>query len=185
MMRVTRRLVGVMLGMLLAACQQPTTAQQTAALTLSSDQLARRQIETRRYDTSDERTVLLGCVGVLQDLGFSIEESAPNAGLVVGSKDRDAVEAGQVASQVFLAALITALGGRADPVWERNQRIRLSIVTTPVSGGQAVTVRATFQRVIWNTKNQVSRVETLGDPTLYREFFERLSKAVFLEAHKV
>jgi len=175
----------VALSALLLGCQPgPTVEQQTAALTLATSSVSLRQIQSRRYDTGNEGLILSASAGVLQDLGFTIEESAANSGLLVASKDRDAVEAGQVAGQVFFALLITALGGQADPVWDKNQKIRISIVTRLVNSG-TVFARVTFQRVIWNTKDQVSKVETISDPKIYQEFFDKLSQSVFLEGHKI
>jgi len=46
-------------------------------------------------------------------------------------------------------------------------------------------VRATFQRVVWNSYGQLNRLEGLKDPELYKQFFEKLSKSVFLEAQKI
>lgn len=166
-------------------CQTgPTVEQQSEALTLAADNLSLRQVQSRRFNTGNESMILSASAGVLQDLGFTIEESAANAGLLVASKDRDAVEAGQVAGQVFFALLITALGGQADPVWDKNQKIRISIVTQLVNSG-TVFVRVTFQRIIWNTKDQVSKVETISDAKIYQEFFDKLSQSVFLEGHKI
>ncbi len=170
--------------LVLTGCQASTVQQQTAALNLAPEHLAQRQAQSRSFDTKDEAFVLASCAGVLQDLGFTIEESATGAGFVVASKDRDAVEAGQVAGQVALAMVVAALGGRADPVWDKDQRIRIAIVTKPASDS-SILVRATFQRVLRNTKNQVSRVETINDPAVYQEFFDKLSQAVFLEAHQL
>ncbi len=129
--------------------------------------------------------ILSACSGVLQDLGFTLEESSVATGLLVASKNRDAMEAEQVAGQIFVAALITAMGGTADPVWDRDQKIRISIITQPALDGAGVVVRVTFQRVVWNTKNQVSKVETIGDPGIYQQFFDKLSQSVFLEAHQI
>jgi hypothetical protein len=42
-----------------------------------------------------------------------------------------------------------------------------------------------MQRIVMNTDNQMSRVETLGEPRLYQEFFNMLSQSVFLTAHEV
>ena len=174
---------GVVLCFALTSCKTTTVEDQMAALTLSSDDLALRQASSRRFDTSDEPMMQSACAAVLQDLGFTLEESSTETGLLVASKDRDAVEAQQVAAQIFLAAIIAASGGRADPVWEKNQKIRISIATRSVN--DSVVVRATVQRVIWNTKNQLSRIETVEDSQIYRQFFDKLSHAVFLEAHKI
>lgn len=180
-----RIILVIALALSLANCKHTgSVQQQTAALTLTADAMAQRQMQMRRFDTSNETLILAASAGVLQDLGFTIEESAAKAGLIVASKDRDAVEAGQVASQIMLAAFITALGGQADPVWERNQKIRISVATKP-SGSEGVVVRVTFQRVIWNTKNQISRVESINDPKIHQEFFDKLAQSVFLEAHEI
>lgn len=171
---------------LVASCEPPNTVnQQEAALTLKAESLAQRQLEMRRFDTHDERMILAACSGVLQDLGFTLDESSVATGLLVASKNREAIEAGQVAGQLFMAALITAMGGYADPVWDRDQKIRISIVTKPALDRNGIVVRATFQRVVWNTKNQVSKVETISDPVIYQQFFDRLSQSVFLEAHQI
>jgi hypothetical protein len=169
----------------LAGCQASTIQQETSALTLSSQSMAQHQQEMRRFDTKDETAILSASAGVLQDLEFTIEETNAGSGLVVGSKDRDAVEAGQVAGQVFLVALAATLGVKADPVWDKTQKIRVSIVTKPSSDRSAVVVRVNFQRVVWNTKNQVSHIETIDDPIIHQKFFDNLAQAVFLEAHQI
>ncbi len=186
-MMSARRGLAIAAALLVAAsCQTTNTVpMQEAALTLKPEALARRELGLRRFDTPDERMILSACSGVLQDLGFTLEESSVATGLLVASKNRDAMEAEQVAGQIFVAALITAMGGTADPVWDRDQKIRISIITQPALDGAGVVVRVTFQRVVWNTKNQVSKVETIGDPGIYQQFFDKLSQSVFLEAHQI
>lgn len=169
-----------------SGCQpERQTAQKTAALTLAPEALAQRQAQTRRFDTRDEAQLLSASAAVLQDLGFIIDEANGAAGFIVGSKNREAIEAGQVASQVVLAALIIALGGRADPVWERDQRIRVSVATRPAPDPRQTILRVTIQRVVWNTKDQISRVETIASPEIFREFFDKLAQSVFLEANEI
>jgi len=140
--------------------------------------LERRQISTRRFDTADEKFILAAAAGLLQDLGFTIDGSETNLGLIVASKDRSAVEGGQVAGKIVMAAIF-----RTRIAIDKNQKLRASIITRPVGNG--IVVRATFQRIVWNEDGQVSRLELLDDPRMYQEFFEKLSKAVFLEAQSI
>jgi hypothetical protein len=46
-------------------------------------------------------------------------------------------------------------------------------------------VRVTFQRIVTNTQGQVTRRELINEPMIYREFFDKLSESVFLEAHDI
>ena len=148
------------------------------ALQLRQESMQLRQLQTRSFETRNEKKLLSSGAAVLQDLGFAIDESETPLGVIVGSKDRDAVEAGQVAGAVMMAVLF----GVSMPI-DKNQKIRASLVTRPT--GKKTNLRVTFQRVIWNTQGQVSRTESIEDPKIYQEFFEKLSKAVFLEAHEI
>ncbi len=150
------------------------------ALIWNQETLEERQLQTKRFDTNDERMVLQAVAGLLQDLGFNIDESETKLGLISASKDRDATDGGQVALAVF----IVLLGGGATPI-DQNQKLRASVVTFPTSDGQSMNVRVTFQRIVWNTHGQVSRTEGLKDPEFYKEFFDKLSKSIFLEAHDI
>lgn len=172
-------IAAVLLGC--AGCQTDSAQQHTAALTLSADSLAHRQMQSRRFDTRDERMLLSSAAGLLQDLGFSIEESSVSAGLLVASKDRSALDE----SQAILGALLAAFGGQRDAAWETDQKIRVSLVTTPVRDVPTIVARVTFQRAVYTSRNTVSRAETINDPVIYRDFFDKLSKAVFLEAHEI
>ena len=59
-----------------------------AALQLQKDTLADRQLQTRRFETEDEKALLIAGSGVLQDLGFNLDESETQLGVLVGSKKR-------------------------------------------------------------------------------------------------
>ena len=86
--------------------------------------------------------------------------------------------------EVVFAVLVGILSlGRPPPI-DSRQNIRAVIVTRPVgeSGGR-ISVRILFQRTVWNDRGAVSKRENIDDARIYQEFFERLSKAVFLEAH--
>jgi len=150
------------------------------ALIFNKDTLANRQLQTRKFDTKSEKELLTAASGVLQDLGFNLDESAPGVGVLVGSKNRDATDSGQVVAAIALAVLF----GSNMPI-DREQKIRASLITRPSETGKGHLLRVTFQRIVWNTQGVVSKIEPINEPLIYQEFFEKLSKSVFLEAQKI
>ncbi|MBR5734587.1 MAG: hypothetical protein IKX79_03475 [Desulfovibrionaceae bacterium] len=217
------------------------------ALMMAPTALQTRQLQTRRFATTNKRQMLSAASAVLQDLGFSIEESEVPLGVLVASKKRDATSGAQIAG----ALVLTFLGGAPVPV-DTYQIIRASMVMRPVegkdsqAGGEILpagdlaavrkalenslaarltrrygaeaarkaaagaaesaaailpgalekalgaplesgesTVRVTFQRIIYNSQNMVTRAEQITDVDVYRGFYEKLSKAVFLEANEL
>jgi hypothetical protein len=155
------------------------------ALVLTPDSMERRQLQTRRIDGIDEPGLLSASAGVLQDLGFNIDESETRLGVIVASKDRSAVTGGQVLGAVLLALM----GGYPDI--DKTQKIRVSLVTRPAlaQDGQPLPktqlLRITIQRIVTNTGGQVTRIESIEEPEIYQEFFDRLSKSVFLEVQQI
>jgi hypothetical protein len=155
------------------------------ALQLSPESLKNRQLQTRRFDT-DEKTLLSASAAVLQDLGFTIEESETKLGTIVSSKRCDATSAGQIVA----AILVAALTGVPMP-YDKEQLVRASLVTSPIHVDNTdktksqTAARITFQRIVTTSERNVSRLEFINDPKLYQEFFEKLSKSLFLEAHEI
>jgi len=155
------------------------------ALQLSPENLQLRQLQTRRYDT-DEKTLLSAAAALLQDLGFQVDETTREIGVISASKERDATNPGQIVTSLLIAALT----GVAIPV-DRNQHIRASVVTHPLiidDGDRSncqTAIRATFQRTVFNHQKQVSRRECIIDKDIYQEFFDKLSKSLFLGAHDI
>ncbi len=217
------------------------------ALQLKPDSLANRQMQTRRFETASNDTMLSAAAAVFQDLGFTLEESEYSLGVIVGSKERDATSAGQIAGALVVAALfgvqthvdnnqvikasmvmreIVAQDDKAAAQSKLTPEILVSIkndVTNAVAkrlrerfpdevskkvaekiaadtaktltsdlarlaqtkGSGESTVRVTFQRIIYNTAGQATTLEQINEPVLYQEFFDKLSQAVFLEAHEI
>jgi hypothetical protein len=149
------------------------------------DTLERRQLQSRRLDGISETQLLAASAGVLQDLGFNIDESETKLGVIVASKDRSAF----TASQVLAAIALGFLG--APPSVDKTQKIRVSLVTRPALAADGTPradsqlLRITIQRVVWNTENQITRIEAIEEPAIYQAFFEKLSKSVFLEAQQI
>lgn len=158
-----------------AGCRSNVAEQ---ALTLSEESLALRQLQTRRFDTKDELLLLDACSGVLQDLGFTLDESDTSVGLLAASKSASAVETEQVVMTFVAAGFMVPLS------YDARQIFRATVVTHPVGkSGTSTAVRVTFQRSVWDSNGKM-RTEHLEQPTVYETFFDLLAKSVFLEAHQ-
>jgi hypothetical protein len=142
-----------------------------------------RALETRRFDTVDEKAMLAAATGTLQDLGFIISESSSEVGVLTATKRRDAEEAGQVAGAIAASVVLALLGAYVNPTWDKEQTIKVTLVATPVENSKQIEVRDAFDRVLTNNHGQKWRAELIRDEGLYKGFFEKLAKSVFLEAH--
>mgnify|MGYP007051384802 FL=1 len=181
-----RELSTLLIALLLAGCV--TTPPDIFVVTSELQQ--KRQIETRRYEGINEADLITACANVLQDLGFNLENSETKLGVLTASKQRDASDAGEIAGAVVIGILTTLGGAPIIIPTSKDQTIRVALVVRPVidSNGKAMAnnhfVRVTFQRLVRRTDNSVFG-ETLSDPQLYQDFFEKVSKSVFLEAQKI
>jgi hypothetical protein len=156
------------------------------ALQLSPQGLRSRQLQTRSFDT-DERTLLSASAAVLQDLGFTIDESESELGTIVCSKRCNAMRWDADTISLFLSTIMLGFPGPID----KEQLVRASLVTNPIHVEDAdktmsrTAVRITFQRTVFSIYGTVRLRESVNDPKLYQEFFEKLSKSLFLEAHGI
>jgi hypothetical protein len=175
------------------------------ALQMQPDTLANRQIQSRKYDIKTEKELLSASASVLQDMGFNLDESQTSLGVIVASKSRDAKDGGQIAGAIVMGFLF----GAAAMSYDKNQKIRASLVTKPavtnnpikvelttdagknikfdqqVEASSGFVVRVTFQRLVWNQNGILTKIEGINDPAIYTEFYDKLSKSVFLQAQNV
>jgi hypothetical protein len=145
---------------------------------------ARAELQTRLYETPDEGRILATCITLLQDMGFQVDEAASGLGVLSASKRRDAnrlTPAERFGASVLFVGLL--IGGYSAPLAlfligtnsAKPMNIEVGIVTRKIDlGGGRVSVDVVFK------ENSVS----VTDPALYQEFFDQLSKALFLEARE-
>ena len=205
--RVGSRRAGLVAMCFLLAAGCSTVPDQS--MELSPDSLKLRQLQTRRIEGIDENALLAASAGVLQDLGFNIDESETRLGVIVASKDRSALDLGDAVEDLLvdslveaaLDAMFSALFGDhfdddddedgEDIVYDVTQKIRISVVTRPAldSSGQrrqdAQVIRITIQRLVWDSEGELSHSESIEDPKVYQKFFDRLSKSIFLELQAI
>jgi hypothetical protein len=164
----------VALPALLVACEQNPNWQNDAALRIGALRPNAGEIRARQTAqlAGGEERLLVESTQVLQDLGFTIEESAPQIGVLAGSKDRDAVEAGQVAVQVAATIALALVGVRYQPVWDTDQVIRATLTTQPL-GPRDSGLRVSFERIVTNNQG-LSRVEDLTEGEYSTGFFGKV-----------
>ena len=151
------------------------------AITFDPSSLRERQTQTRMYKTKDEISLLSAGVAVLQDMGYSLDATETAVGVIVASKTVDARNIKQMTAYFALSLLSDT---QLSP--DYKQKIRVSFITFPLRHKKnTFSARVVFQRVTWNTNNQISRVESLRQAKFYEEFFAKLSKSIFLEGHKI
>jgi hypothetical protein len=165
----------ICLGSFLVACQNRILRE---ALTLSPESLKDRQLQTRIFDDTDEKKILTASAAVLQDLGFTIDETEVRAGVIGCSRDRDVTDPKEVMLSIALVFLGIYLP------YAEKQKVLASLVTKPLNHGR-IAVRITFQHMVWNSDHVLIKNEQINEPEIYQEFFSKLSKSVFLVAHEI
>jgi hypothetical protein len=168
---------------LLSACQSDPDWANKEALKIGAPRPDAVEIRARQSETFpqvSEQVLLAEATQVLQDLGFTVEESVPRYGVLAGSKDRDATETGQVAGQVALTIGLAVLGVSYNPVWDTDQVIRATITTYP-AGKDAAQLRISFERIVTNNHG-ISRVEDLTSGEFSKGFFDKLRSGLAKDA---
>ena len=176
--------------LLFLGCAQPTQPAELFQLTPESN--ANRAMQTRFFDTENDRELLSASAAALQDLGFQVEESVREVGFLRAAKERSAREYGQYRNRFFIWLL--SLGHVVIPI-DLHQKIAASLVTRPLNEARSrQEVRIVFYRAVWKGDGQADRnyippgeqkMEMIRDPEMYQQFFAKLSKAVFLEPHSI
>jgi hypothetical protein len=166
----------------LVACQQKNILKE--ALTCSPDLFKNRQLQTRVFESIDEKNLLTASAAVLQDLGYTIDETDVRSGVIVCSRDRDVTVTAEVVLSVALEILSILVGNPTSIPYDKTQKVVASLVTTP-AGNQKTAVRITFQHMVWDSDGNIRKREQLNAPQIYQEFFSKLSKSIFLVAHEI
>ena len=165
----------ILTGFTLFACQKSIPRE---ALMLTPEALADRQLQTRVFETNDESKLLTASAALLQDLGFTIDESEVKCGVIVCSKDRNVTEPYDVALSIIASVFFI------DYEYATRQKVMASLVTRPLVENR-IAVRITFQHLVWDTKKELIKNERVNEPEIYQEFFSKLSKSVFLTAQEI
>jgi hypothetical protein len=167
----------------LAACVPQTKPDELFQLTPESQ--VHKAAQTRYFETADDIELLSASAAVLQE------------GYLRATKERSARERGQSLTRFFV--LLFSMGKYLMPV-DLHQKIEASMVARPVNeDATRHELRIQFYRIVWKGDGAISSgqgqseyippgeqmMEMIRDPLIYQQFFSKLSKAVFLEAHTI
>jgi hypothetical protein len=149
---------------------------------------ADREMQGRRFDGIGEKELLDAAVGVLQDLGFTVDITNTELGFVQGAKEREAKASGQVLVITIIALLAASQGSSASiPAGQMREdqtiSVLLSVRPARENDPRSHIVLVTFHRHLRQPLQRTAG--PLREPELYQSFFELLSKALFLQAHKL
>lgn len=177
------------MGLLMASCAAPRPTQM---FSLPPDYLARRQMTTRQFDTNDERKILSASAQVVQDMGFTIDESETRLGLITASRKSEigspAQRAAVTGGVMALAVLGAVAGGQnvqvQQPEFDVEQTMFLTLVTTRSRAGNGFNVRIEMSRTIKTNLNN-TRSERISHQPTFQDFFNRLGQSLFLEGHNI
>ncbi len=182
------------LGLLAACVPQPRPE---ALFELTRESHVHKAAQTRYFETADDIELLSASAAVLQDIGFQVTESVHQLGYLRATKERSARERRQSIVRLFI--VLFSMGGYLMPI-DLHQKIEASMVARPVNeDATRHEVRIQFYRIVWKGDGAISSgqgqseyippgeqmMEMIRDPLIYQQFFAKLSKAVFLEAHKI
>jgi len=160
------------------------------------DPVAKRQMQSRIFDTSDEKMILSASAAILKDLGFTPTEDHPEFGFLTGVDDKMSESSKKAvrlrAGAAFLgnfgvigalAGLPLALASDAQGGTQGRETTSAMLVTTSIGDGKRLMVRLSILHVIYNDNGTLAVANILADPKVYQDFFDKLAQATTLEAH--
>ncbi len=149
------------------------------ALRLSESTLEVRSMQTRQFEAANEAIILAASVGVLQDMEFNIDEVERPLGVLTASK---IIDADSTEEKVGLFIMDMIFGGQNMSTASDEEKIIVTLVVLPSLERQnEYTARITLQRVVFDKLERIKLMAVIGNPEIYQQMFEKLSKSIFLE----
>jgi hypothetical protein len=184
-LRTRRVALVVMLTFVSVGCATPKIPPD--ALRLSESTLDVRSMQTRTFEVADDTTILAASIAVLQDMEYNLDEVERPLGVLTASKIAD-LDSAQEKAGLFLLDLICAAGGSDCGYMATasdEEKIILTLVVLPsLARPDEYTARITLQRIVFDQQERVKDMGIIGDPAIYQQIFEQLSKSIFLEVNQ-
>jgi len=155
-------------------------------------QLETRELQTRTFDTKDEKLVMKAMLNVLQDDGYVVKNAVTDLGLITATHESD-LAPGRSGGSDLLGGLVILGGGggggwgigtqTSEPRYQKTEQIEF---TGNISEfGEQTKVRVSFQRKVLDNRGEVVEVQPIDDGDFYQNFFSRMDKGLFLQNEKL
>ncbi len=152
------------------------------------------ETQTRDFQTHDQEAVFLASASVLQDMGFKVTGGEREFGLLMGEKTAEVMGAGTAhavgeAALVTVTVILSLLIGEdvvTDLPEQVAQRIHVNLLVSAAKDDarNATEVRISLDRdMLYDHGGMIPDHTEL--PRVYQEFFDKLSKAVYLEGEQL
>ena len=138
-------------------------------------QLQIREIQTREFDTKDTKLVMKSMMNVLQDEGFIIKNAVLDLGLLSAEKNTDIENPHD--------ATFARMWGGEHARWDKQQVLEASANISEY--GAKTRVRMNFQVRILDNCGGPSEVSTIKNAHHYQDFFEKVSKGIFIQQENI
>lgn len=173
----------IIVVLLLAGC---ATSMPKSALRLTESTLDLRSIQTRSFEVESEQAILTAAVATMQDMEYNIDEIEQELGIITASKTTDIDAAPEIAKFTVLQLIcIAANACRVDPTDMADKHtVTMSMVVLPsLARANEFTARVTVHYETFNMKGETMKLESIVDPDVYQEVFQKLSNALFIQAN--
>ncbi|HSG91050.1 MAG TPA: hypothetical protein VLA56_17665 [Pseudomonadales bacterium] len=148
--------------------------------------------QTRIYPTTDRDAVLSASAAALQDMGFGVTGGERAFGVLVASKTADvegagvghALAEGALVATTLMLSLLVGEDLVTDLPEQVSQEIHVSLLVSAARGGAATAVRISLDRDM-HYDHGYSIPDHTELPLVYADFFEHLSRAVYLEGERL
>ena len=156
----------------LGALTYLTSCAMTASAPVKT-QLQIRQLQTRVFETPDDKAVLKAMVNVLQDDGYMIKDTNTELGILSAVKEYE--------EKLSFWAKLDAATSSAE---RRGELVKSSVVEVSANiskHGEKCRVRANFQIKTIKRDGTTKKVHQIVDEQHYTEFFAKVHKGIFLD----
>lgn len=148
-------------------------------------QLQVREMESREFETNDMKAVMKSMMNVLQDEGFVLKNVVLDLGLINAKKNidiDDSWEEFQYRHNTFHDHYDPWGNNHfkeSKPRWKKQEILEASANISEF--GNKVRVRISFQQKSIDNHGNPMKVKTITKPKMYQDFFEKVSKGIFIQ----